>query len=62
MNTPYVKKYVNGILQNPIIGAYLHTDGNRHDRRTTYKGQRISPRLQHIKLKNGKVKTIKHYL
>ena len=33
VNTPYVKKYVDGILQNPINGQYINKGQNRASRR-----------------------------
>ena len=33
VNTPYVKQYADGILQNPINGSYINKGQNRATRR-----------------------------
>lgn len=61
-NIPYIKKYnANGEVTNKIIDSYENKYPNRKTKRYIKKNKRPKS-VQIIKLKDGKIKTIKHYL
>lgn len=77
-NTPYIKEYnTEGVLTNPIKGAYINQFPTRKNRRvskerffgngkntplTIFKNSKFLRVRQIIKGNEGKKKTIEHYI
>lgn len=77
MNEPYVKKYVGGVLQNPITSVYVSSEPTRHQRRmreprftnnrntchiVVVGNRKYKMVLDRQKKKDGSILVNKHYL